>query len=108
MMFLHEDGSFSMHVFIGATGVNKVDVDQQTQAKMKRGDRQGDMQFGEDRIEAKDGFGKITDKTTTDSHRKLRLGEWKGDFRSTVQQSFLTISPMISLFCPKWFNTKKR
>lgn len=80
MMFLHEDGSFSMHVFIGATGVNKVDVDQQTEKKMRRGDTQGDMQFGEDRIEAKNGFGKTTDTTTTDSHRKLRLGEWSGGF----------------------------
>ncbi|CCB91351.1 putative uncharacterized protein [Waddlia chondrophila 2032/99] len=80
MMFLHEDGSFSMHVFIGATGVNKVDVDQQTKKKMKRGARQGDMQFGKDRIEKRDDFHTATAKKTVDSHRKLRLGEWKGGF----------------------------
>lgn len=74
MMFLHEDGSFSMHVFIGATGVNKVDVDPQTRAKMKQGVVKGNMQFGPDV------YGKTADNMTRDSHRKLRLGEWKGGF----------------------------
>lgn len=107
MMFLHEDGSFSMHVFIGATGINKVDVEQQTQVKMKRGDRQGNMQFGEDRIHARDGFAKASDKMTVDSHRKLRLGDWKGGFPingSTVLSYYL---PSDFIVLPKVEEYKK-
>lgn len=72
MLFQHQDGSFSMHVFIGATGVNKVDVDPSTHV-MQQGDRQGDMQFGQDSYEKHGSFKASRNATTRDGQNKLKL-----------------------------------
>ena len=62
MLFQHDDGSLSLHVFIGATGVNRVSVHQES-IHMEQGEQQGDMGFG--------------DET---SRGKLRQGARKGGF----------------------------
>ncbi|WP_068468737.1 phosphatidylserine decarboxylase [Candidatus Protochlamydia phocaeensis] len=77
MLLEHVDGSFSLHVFIGATGVNRVDVDPNTTLK-KQGERQGDMQFGRDRYQADGIFQAADNKTTKDGLEKLRIGERQG------------------------------
>lgn len=64
MLFRHPDGAVSLHVFIGATGVNRVDVQQQTKQTMERGADQGLMAFGNPRTEEK----------------TIDLGEWQGGF----------------------------
>ncbi|MDR3624813.1 MAG: phosphatidylserine decarboxylase [Chlamydiales bacterium] len=81
MFYKHEDGSLSMHVFIGATGVDRVDVDPSTEP-LKLGARQGDMQFGTDKYvankEKKHHAAKAS--ATRDNEKKLRLGQWQGGF----------------------------
>jgi phosphatidylserine decarboxylase len=94
MLFKHEDGSFSMHVFIGATGVGKVDVATDTEAK-KRGDRQGDMQFGSDTYDS-EGLSTVKDTKTRDDLNKLKLGQWQGGFP-------INGSTVISYYLPKDF-----
>jgi phosphatidylserine decarboxylase len=90
MVYRHEDGGFSVHVFIGATAVNRVDIDQERK-KMRQGDRQGDMQIG-----------------TESGKDKLRMGEWQGGFPingSTVISFYL---PHDFAMLPKVENFKKR
>ncbi len=106
MLFKHEDGSFSMHVFIGATGVNRVDVDPKLSSeKQLQGDRQGDMQFGPDHYQAKETYQTATNQTTRDGLRKLRIGERQGGFPiqgSTVISYYLpsdfTLMPKVKEF----------
>lgn len=74
MLFQHKDGSFSMHVFIGATGVNRVDVDPATSFK-QQGSWTGDMQFGPDTYEAEGVWMAAGQKHTRDGVKKLRMGE---------------------------------
>lgn len=62
MLFQHDDDSLSLHVFIGATGVNRVSVNQDS-IHMEQGEQQGDMGFG-----------------TEASRGKLRQGARKGGF----------------------------
>lgn len=83
IMFLrHDDGSLSMHVFIGATGVNRVDVNPSTD-RQAQGARTGDMGFGEDiyNTDKKLQLHKASSITTRDGIHKLELGEAFGDFR---------------------------
>lgn len=91
MLFKHPGGGFSLHVFIGATGVNKVDVDPRT-GFLHRGARKGDMQFGPDSYDEKDDFFKSSGTTTREGLNKLRLGEHVGGFPingSTVVSYYL-------------------
>jgi phosphatidylserine decarboxylase len=94
MLYKHEDGSFSMHVFIGATGVGKVDVSTETNP-LQRGARQGDMQFGLD-IYQKEDSSTVRDTKTRDGLNKLTLGRWQGGFP-------INGSTVISYYLPKDF-----
>ncbi|MDP1880160.1 MAG: phosphatidylserine decarboxylase [Parachlamydiaceae bacterium] len=100
MLFKHEDDSLSLHVFIGATGVNRVDVDPLTSSK-KQGDRQGDMQFGADKYQRQSQAAKANDKTTKDHTRKLKIGQHKGGFP-------INGSTVISYYLPTDFTTLKK
>ena len=104
MLFQHEDGSLSMHVFIGATGVNRVNVTTDS-IQMDQGDRQGDMRPGEDVYKASDDSFAATRTTTRDGLKKLQVGERQGAFNkqgSTVISYYLpadfTILPEINAF----------
>lgn len=81
MFFMHEDGHVSMHVFIGATGVNRVDVDPEIKQR-KQGARVGDMGFGPDTYEEDENkkLKAATATTTRDALPKLRMGEHLGAF----------------------------
>lgn len=105
MLFQHEDGSLSMHVFIGATGVNRVNVTTDS-IQMEQGDRQGDMRPGEDVYQAGENSSFAATRTTTrDGLKKLQVGERQGAFNkqgSTVISYYLpadfTILPEINAF----------
>lgn len=103
MFLLHDDGSLSMHVFIGATGVNRVDVNPSTE-RQAQGARTGDMGFGEDVYNAdkKLQLQKASSITTRDGIHKLEMGEEFGDFRidgSTVISYYMptdfTFTPQV-------------
>lgn len=98
MLFKQEDGSFSLHVFIGASGVNKVDVDPNTRFK-RQGDRQGDMQFGADDYQANGEFLAAKDTMTRDGISKLKMGEALGTFP-------INGSTVISYYLPSDFSIK--
>jgi len=96
MMFRHEDGSFSVHVFIGATGVNKVDVRPETEP-VERGTTAGNMQMGSDKYEKEGKWEAASDKTTRDGLRKVRMGERHGKFPQNG-------STVISFYLPNDFS----
>ncbi len=104
MLFQHEDGNISLHVFIGATGVNRVNVSTDS-IQMEQGTRQGDMRPGQDVYTAEKGFFAAKETTTRDGIRKLAVGERQGGFNkqgSTVISYYMptdfAILPEISAF----------
>jgi hypothetical protein len=91
MLYKHPDGGFSVHTFIGATGINRVDVDPLL-GSLIPGNRVGDMRAGPDRY-----FGDhekkliaAKDKTTRDGLPKLKVGDhiYRENIRGSTVVSF--------------------
>ncbi|GAB4234668.1 MAG: hypothetical protein Tsb0021_13990 [Chlamydiales bacterium] len=90
-MYKHLDGNISIHVYIGATGVNNVDVDISGGEKF-RGDRIGDMKPGKDKYKAYNDRPAVKQKQNREGLPKLRIGEKAGNFPlngSTIIHFFL-------------------
>ncbi len=84
LVMKHESGSVSAHIFIGATGVNDVNV-VAPRGKRKQGDFQGNMKFGHDGEDK---------RKSPHGVKKLRLGDKLGMFP-------LNGSTIISLYLEK-------
>lgn len=95
MFFRHEDGQISMHVFIGATGVNRVNVNIDS-IQMTQGQQQGDMRPGKDTYKKTNVSFKSSSKETRDGIKKVRIGERQGSFDKTG-------STVISYYLPSDF-----
>ena len=99
MMVEHADGSFSIHIFIGAVGVNNVRITSRT-GEQEIGDPHGSMGFG-DHDEGRDSWQKMATTENSISLRsevdeKLALGERRGRFSkdgSTVVSLFTNFHP---------------
>lgn len=106
MLFRHPSGGFSVHVFIGATGINRVDVDPLLGHQKGRprgvaaGDRVGDMQAGSDAYEAdpSKGLFQSTDETTRDGLPKLTVPAGKKQVGQNLAKESLRGSTVMSYY----------